>query len=60
MKNIELCMKCTYGRLIHDTETNEIIGRSCELPMTVFIDHNEKGLYKNETDDSCYDYREKR
>ena len=43
MKNIELCKKCFYGR-IWETINGEVVGRSCELPPSVFINNNSKGL----------------
>ena len=57
MKNIELCKKCFYGR-IWETTDGEVVGRSCELPPSIFINNNSKGLYKNDTDNSCYDFVE--
>ena len=53
MKNIKLCMACDYGRII--VKDDVIVGRSCELPMSVFLSrpHN-----KHESDDECSDFRQ--
>lgn len=50
MKNIELCRNCYYGRVIVD-DNGQVFGRSCEFPISVFIENIDK--VKNETDDEC-------
>lgn len=55
MKNIELCKKCYFGRII-EAEDGTVVGRTCELPISTFIYHSQLGVYKNETDDECYDF----
>lgn len=42
MKDIELCSKCVYGRII--VKDNQIYGRTCEFPVSKFIQNN------------CYDF----
>ena len=49
MKNIELCERCIYGRIIR--KDNTIVGRTCELPLPVFLSRPHD---KNEPDDKCF------
>lgn len=58
MKNAKLCKKCFYGIII-ESSVGEVLCRSCQLPMSVFIDNQKKGLYINDTDDTCYDFVKK-
>ena len=51
MKNIDLCERCYYGRIIR--KDNAIIGRTCELPLSVFLSRQHD---KNEPDDECSDF----
>ena len=51
MKNIELCERCYYGRIIR--KDNAIFGRTCGLPLSVFLSRQHD---KNEPDDECSDF----
>lgn len=52
MKNIELCERCIYGRIIR--KDNDIVGRTCELPLPVFLSRQHD---KNEPDDKCSNFK---
>ena len=51
MKNIELCETCIFGRIMR--KDNNIVGRTCELPMSIFLSRKHD---PNEPDDKCSDF----
>lgn len=55
IKNIDLCMRCIYCSIITN-QSGEILGRSCEVPLSKFLENNKSGLYQNDTDNTCYDF----
>lgn len=55
MKDIELCKKCEYGRII--VKDNQIYGRTYEFPISEFIKNKENNCYKNDSNNSCYDFK---
>ena len=58
MKNPELCRKCFFKSVL-GTLSGEIIGTTCGLPMSVYIANEQKGLHKNDTDNTCYEFLDK-
>lgn len=54
----DICKNCDYYTVLK-TENDTIIGTSCNLPLSVFLEHSEAGLYDKDTENTCYDFKEK-
>ena len=54
----DICKDCYYCSILR-TDGN-IVGTSCEFPISVFLEQREAGLYNKDTEDSCYDFKEKK
>lgn len=60
MKNI--CKNCRYYTVLKaksDTVVPVIVGTSCNLPLSVFLEHSRAGLYDKDTENTCYDFKAK-